>query len=157
MILDNLNTTRAAYENMDARLAKALRWLRKSDLKALFAEGDRKIVIDGDRLIAQIQSYDSIKPEAADFEAHRSYIDIQIVVSGREVIEWAPLAFLPEVKKPYDFDKDIVFFKEPAHKVAVPLVKPGDFVVLFPTDGHKPRCQVAGPEKVQKIVVKVSV
>lgn len=154
MILDNLYTTRVAYENMDERLSKAFDWLRSTDLKSLTP--DTKVVIDGERVFAQVQSYDTIKPETGDFETHRSYIDIQVVVTGTETIMWTPLAKLTAVKTPYDFGRDLVFFEEPDFQVALPMNE-GDFTVLFPTDGHKPRCQNGGVSKVLKIVVKIAV
>lgn len=154
MILDNLHNTLAAYENMDARLAKAFDWLRATNLSAL-AMGE-KIVIDGNRVYALTQSYDTIDPSEGSFEAHRSYIDIQIMLSGSEVMLWTPLADLPTVKTPYNYEKDLVFFEEPAFFVPL-TVRAGDFAVFFPSDGHKPRCRNGTSEKIRKIVVKIAV
>jgi YhcH/YjgK/YiaL family protein len=42
--------------------------------------------IDGDRFFAIVVRADSRSPETAEFEAHRKYIDIQYLVSGRETI-----------------------------------------------------------------------
>ncbi len=155
MIIDNLHTSLCDYGNMDVRLAKAFDWLKATDLKALAP--DQAIVIDGNRVKAQIQAYETIKPETGSFETHRSYIDIQIMVEGQEIMYWAPMSELTAIKTPYNFEKDLVFFEEPKHKIPM-LFREGDFAVFFPTDGHKPRCQAAGKaEKVKKIVVKVAV
>lgn len=154
MILDNLANTRAAYENMDARLARAIEWLRATDLAAI-ADG-QKISIDGERVYAMSQSYETIDPAEGFYEAHRNYIDIQIMVEGSEVMYWTPLADLPTVKTPYNPDRDVVFFEEPSFGVPMP-VRAGDFAVFFPSDGHKPRCRNGAAEKIRKIVVKIAV
>lgn len=154
MIVDNLYTSQCDYGNMDCRLARAFDWLRTNDLKSI--KPDQFVTVDQKRIVAQIQAYTTITPEEGGFEAHRSFIDIQIVVSGCETIYWAPLAHLPKIKTPYNYDKDIVIFEDPEYCTPVRLHE-GDFVVLFPTDGHKARCQVSGPAQVGKIVVKVSV
>lgn len=154
MIMDNLYTSHVDYGEMSAKLDKAFAWLRANDLKSI--KPGQKIVIDGERINAQIQAYETLQPHETRFEAHRSYIDIQIVVSGREIIYWAPLAALTEIDTPYNYEKDAVFFKDP--QVSVPLtLQEGDYAVFFPTDGHKPRCVVAESEPVGKIVVKVAV
>lgn len=154
MIMDNLYTSHVDYGQMSVKLDKAFSWLRANDLKS-FQPG-QKIVIDGDRIHVQVQGYDSLQPHEARFEAHRSYIDIQIVVSGREIIYWAPLASLTEIDTAYNYEKDIVYFKDP--QVSVPLtLQEGDYAVFFPTDGHKPRCNVSQSEPVGKIVVKIAV
>ena len=155
MIIDNLRTGMCDYGNMDVRLAKAFAWLKTTDLKAL--DPDQTIVIDDNRIKAMIQAYDSIKPADGSFEAHRMYIDIQIVVTGQEIMYWSPASELTSVKTPYNYEKDAIFFEEPKHSIPM-LFRENDFAVFFPSDGHKPRCQAAGkPEKVRKIVVKVAV
>lgn len=154
MIVDNLYTSHVDYGPMNAKLDKAFTWLRSNDLKSI--KSGQTIVVDGDRISAQIQSYDSLKPNEIRFEAHRAYIDIQIVVTGREIVYWAPLARLTKIDTPYNYEKDVVFFKDP--EIAVPVqLEEGDYAVFFPTDGHKPRCVVAESEPVGKIVVKVAV
>lgn len=154
MIVDNLYTARCEYGNMDLRLAKAFDWLRKTDLASL--KPDQKIEIDGNRVFALTQGYKTQESADLTFETHRSYADIQLVVKGSEICEWAPLANLTKVKTPYNPERDCEFFEEPDYSIAVRL-EAGDFAVFYPTDGHKPRCCVGKPSDVQKIVVKVAV
>ena len=155
MIVDNLYTSRTDYGSMSPKLARALEWLKANDLRSL--EPDQTITVDGARISAQIQAYDSILPQDTRFEAHRSYIDIQIVLSGKEIVYWCPLERLTKIAVPYDYEKDIVFFDDPDVPSTPMRLEAGDYAVLFPSDGHKPRCVVDAPEPVGKIVVKVSV
>lgn len=154
MILDNLHTTLTDYGAVNPKIARAMEWLKGQDLKSL--EPDQVITVDGERIKAQIQAYNTQEASAGLFEAHRLFIDIQIMVSGEETMLWVPLARLPEVHTPYDYVKDVVFFQEPAWSVPLRMGE-GDFVIFFPSDGHKPKCQADKPEAVRKIVVKIAV
>ena len=154
MIMDNLYSSHADYGNLSGKLARAFEWMKANDLKAI--KPGQTIVVDGERISAQIQSYTTLQPGETRFEAHRLYIDIQIVVSGSETIYWAPLARLPRIETAYDYDKDVVFFHDA--EVSVPLrLEAGDYAVFFPTDGHKPRCIASRAEQVGKIVMKIAV
>ena len=156
MIADNLYTSLTDYGSMDNRLACAFEWLKKTDLKALFTKPDRTIEIDGMRVYAMIQSYMTQPASEFAFETHRAYIDVQIMVEGVEVIDWTPFANLPIITIPYNYEKDVIFFKDPAHSLPIRIAD-GDYAVFFPSDGHKPRCQAETPAPVKKIVVKVAV
>ncbi len=153
MIMDNLYTTLADYGSISPKVARAIEWLKSNDIKAL--EPGQTITVDGDRISAQIQAYDSIAAEETRFEAHRRYIDIQIVLSGSETIYWAPLARTPKIRTAYNYDNDVVFFEDPEVSVALRL-DAGDFAIFFPSDAHKPRCIANKREKIAKIVVKVA-
>jgi YhcH/YjgK/YiaL family protein len=117
---------------------------------------DGRIELAGSRLTAGLSTYDTEEPGSKLFEAHRRFIDIQVVLSGRETLYWAPLSALTG-RVDYDEGKDISFHDGPAG-LAVPL-SPGWFTVLFPDDGHKPGCMApgAGPARVRKLVIKVAV
>jgi YhcH/YjgK/YiaL family protein len=154
MIIDNLHTSQCEYGNMDGRLARAFAWLRANDLKAI--QPGQVIPIEDHRISAQIQSYLTIRPSEGSFETHRSFIDIQIMVRGAEVMYWTPAANLTKIKTPYNYENDIVFFEEP--ELSIPFrVADGDFAIFFPSDGHKPKCLISYPAEVGKIVVKVAV
>jgi biofilm protein TabA len=117
------------------------------------ADGKHELGAPG--LTASLSSYTTDDPGSKLFEAHRRFIDIQVVLSGSETLYWAPLSSL-QAREEYSEEKDISFHDGPAG-VAVPLV-PGWFAVLFPEDAHKPGCtQIdAGPAAVRKLVIKVA-
>ncbi len=114
---------------------------------------DGKHVIDGDRLFALIQGYETKSPEGKLPEAHRKYIDLQVVVDGRENIGWAPLAELKEETEEFSKGGDIGFYSGKI-QIQVTLNK-GYFVLLYPEDAHMPCTQVENPENVRKIVFKI--
>lgn len=104
---------------------------------------------------ANAESYTTQPAEKRLFEAHREYIDVQIIVSGQETIEVADVN-APEfaVVKPYE--PDIVFMNGSVTASKVTL-RAGEFCVLYPKDAHKPCCHFDGPHEVQKVVIKLPV
>lgn len=134
-------------------MERAFRFLNDSRSKTL-AEG--RIEIDGDRVYALVQSYETKKGGAPTFEAHRRYIDIQYLTDGEEVIGWAPLEKMT-VTVPYDAAKDAVLGTAAAGDVTPVLLRAGELAVLYPSDAHAPKQSAGGPAKVAKIVVKVRV
>lgn len=151
MIQDTLDNS-AGYEVLGPHFAKAFRFLRAVD--GTQATGRHEI--DGDRVFALVQRYSTKPVEGALFEAHRKYIDVQYVHSGREMILWAPLAAMKEETMAYDGAKDAALWK--VVRDVTPLrLGPGHFAVFFPQDAHAPCLECEKPEEVFKVVVKVAV
>jgi len=150
MILDSLPQWRR-YAALNARLAKAFAFLEQATPDTT----DGRHEIDGDAVFALVQRYQT-RPAAGPLEAHRRYADVQYIVRGREVIQWAPLASLTTVARPYDDKQDAGLFVADVEVVPMTL-SAGQFMILFPDDAHAPCCAWAEPEPVVKVVVKVAV
>ena len=121
------------------------------------ATPDGEVPLIGDRMLARIMSYETRTPEQAVLEAHRRYVDIQIVLSGSEIIEWFPRRTLA-VSTPYTEKSDAEFYTRPGPAPVRIVLTPGMFVVLHPDDAHMPALQTNGrPEPVRKVVIKVAV
>ena len=116
-----------------------------------------KQLIQGDRLYAGIDVYDTKTRDTAKLETHRKYVDIQILLSGTEIIELFPKQGLT-VCEPYNPERDAEFYAAPAKTNMKITLNPGQFLVFFPEDAHMP-CLTAGsiPQTVKKVVVKVAV
>ena len=90
------------------------------------------------------------------FEAHRRYIDVQIVVGGVEIMEVAGLGRLT-VTQDYDPERDYLKLADPGDASSL-RVPPGEVAVFFPADAHLTCLQVAGrASRVHKTVVKIPV
>ena len=151
MVLDILANA-ARYESLNSRFAKAFAWLRTMDGTQELGRHD----IDGDHCFALVQTYESKPIEKAKFEAHRKYIDIQFIHSGRETILWAPLDTMKEETMAYSDEKDAALWKLTAD--TTPLhVSAGHFAILWPQDAHAPCIEWDKPEQVFKVVIKVAV
>lgn len=89
------------------------------------------------------------------FESHRAYIDVQVVVSGEEIIEVADVGSL-QVKEDRTPAKDVLIYHMPEAATSLRL-RSGDAAILYPVDGHMPQVAINGSTLVRKIVVKVPV
>ncbi len=132
-------------------LKKAIAFLRRPDLPDL---PDGKVPIDGERVFAIVQRYETIAAEKPKFEYHQKYIDVQFLVSGREVIGWTPADRI-SVTEPYDEEKDIAFGMVPDNAWSRVMLEAGQASILFPEDGHAPKLAAGAASPVMKIVVKV--
>lgn len=88
------------------------------------------------------------------FEAHRKFIDIQIIVRGDEEIAWAELEDTTE-KTAYDEVKDAAYY-EASEKHSL-YVSEGMFYIAFPHDAHKAIRHTSNSHKFEKIVLKMPV
>jgi biofilm protein TabA len=114
-----------------------------------------KIEIDDEAMYAMVNIYITKSPEEASFEAHRKYIDVQILLAGRERIDVTQRTDLP-VLQSYAEDADAMLYAAPAAFTSV-LLEPGQFVVLFPHDAHRPGVSLGAKTEVRKLVVKIRV
>lgn len=149
MIVDRL-VNKDFYLAADGhRLSRAFEFLLR-----LLKEGpaDGRYDMDDEDVYALIRTYTTGDAAGKHYEAHRRYIDLQYMQSGREIVYWTPTEGLAPLGE-YDADKDIVFFHDkPASAVGL---EEGYFILLHPGDAHKPECSWQQPETVRKIVVKI--
>lgn len=115
--------------------------------------------LDGRRVYAMVQSYDTISGAPEMMEIHRKRIDIQYTVAGTEVLAWMPetCGKIPFVRE-YDPETDAGFLAVPPDVEPARLVlEAGCFAVFFPGDAHMGKlCPVSsGPGHVRKVCVKV--
>lgn len=150
MILDSL-THSAAYSSLHPLFPVAFENLRQFDA----ATPDGKYELDGTRLYAAVQRYDTAPKENKKWEAHRVYADIQFIACGTEQIFYAPTPSL-QTSVPYNDVKDVEFFAPESVRDATSLIVPaGFFTVFLPHDAHQPGCMLASPAPVTKVVLKV--
>ncbi|MCR5786889.1 MAG: YhcH/YjgK/YiaL family protein [Acholeplasmatales bacterium] len=149
-----INKLNNAYKyNYDTKYFKeAFNWLKNTNLKSLPVG---KYEIDGDKVFAYVQEYNSLEFDECLFEAHLKYHDIQYIVEGVENFGFADATRLL-IDKDYDEDKDVVFFKFPT-TYSVATLQSGSYIIASPTDAFQPRVKHEKSMFVKKIVVKVIV
>lgn len=149
MILSRLDLVAKEPALYPGLLGKGLEFLAKTDLAALPVG---RVDIDGDKLFALVQEYETGDKATKKPESHAKYSDIQVVVTGEEVIGYAPLAGETPTENLFD-TKDVAFYAAPANETELVLTA-GSFAVFFPTDIHRPCVSRRAATKVRKIVVK---
>ncbi len=101
-----------------------------------------------------IQKGNTLPIEECTFEAHRKYIDVQIIVEGAEEVAWQNLADLKECV-PYSSEHDNARYTGADDHVI--KVTAGMFYAAFPRDGHKPVVHTKEQMTFTKVVMKLPV
>ena len=145
--IDNIET----YKGLSEDLRLGLEYLRN-----LPADVDVGVHPLSPRVKAVVSEYFTKEENENGYEAHRKFIDIQYLLSGREIVRCLPLEYLKQTKA-YREEIDAAFYEECGVKGQELIIGNGYFAILFPQDGHKP-CLIADkPEQVKKVVVKVEI
>ena len=154
MFIGTIDAAASAYKTYPKAIQRALEYLRSHDFTKM---EDGTYPIEGQKIYAKLQRYETRLMESCRPETHQKYIDIQYVVEGEEYLGWCP--FSPDLKEeaPYDEKADVTVYEKLVPDSNLVLL-PGSFAVLYPEDVHRPCCAVeGGPAPVTKVVVKVSV
>ena len=108
--------------------------------------------VAGDDAYIMVSEYET-NPINEDrrFETHRDYIDIQLLLEGREVIGFAKRDDL-EVTDEYRPDYELYGMIEDFDRV---VLEKGKFTVIYPPEPHAPGLVLNVPERVKKVVIKV--
>lgn len=149
MILDSLKNIEN-YRNVNSKVSRALEIIRNTNFDDL---ADDVYLIDGFDFRFFITSYQTQEINDRP-EAHRDFIDIQYIISGKEQMGIGQLDDMTEEVEANP-GKDIWFYHGPMDYVSV---SQGMFVVFFPNDAHAPNISpVDGNNSVRKCVFKVHV
>ena len=148
MIVDALANSET-IEKIHPLFKQAFDFLKSTDFSKIELG---KVELDGERLFVSIVETQGKTKETSKLETHNKYIDIQMPIEGIETMGWLAGKNCINEIAPYNPEKDITFFKEiPSTYVQL---KPYEFIIFFPEDGHAP---AISDEKIKKAVVKVLV
>jgi YhcH/YjgK/YiaL family protein len=141
------------YKAINPHFAKAIDFALTTDLASL---PTGRHDIDGDNAFAIINEYTTKPVDECDPESHRDYADIQIMITGSEKFGYTPLdGQQPSVA--YSEEKDVTLYSLPEEDLSYIRLRPGQFIIFFPTDIHQPEVCNIQPELVKKLVLKISV
>ena len=152
MIYDNLKNT-GSYTFTEPGIAQVL-----EAAKAYTPENfpNARVVLDGDNVFMNMPAYETHDAEKAVLEAHVKYVDVMVMIEGRETIYVKNTDRLQDVYSPYEDGRDALLAHMDADVIPVDM-QPGDFLVLLPQDAHAPGCHAGQPAKVKKIIGKVRI
>jgi len=151
MIIDKLENA-SEYYSLGKDIERGLKYLQNTDLKSMPCQ---KHVIDGDVLWANIQQMPTKEPETTPWEIHKTYTDIQYVITGTERMDWANVEYF-EGENDYDKQNDYQFgLVKPGGTQGSLIVNEGYFVIFTPFDAHKPALKVDKVQDIKKVIVKV--
>jgi len=148
MILDRLDRA-SGYASVHPAFPRAFAWLYSYDP----ATPDGHYEIGGPELVAIVSRYRTAPAVGKKWETHRLHGDIQFMVSGYELIGYAPRESL-SISTPYNLEKDAEFYEPPSGEITRFALAEGSFAVFLPQDGHQPGVMTESPSDVHKVVIK---
>ncbi|MDD3886984.1 MAG: YhcH/YjgK/YiaL family protein [Victivallaceae bacterium] len=114
---------------------------------------DGKQELIGSDVYVSVQSYNGRVKNPDKFEAHREYVDIQLLLAGRETIYAAAKSDLRQITG-YSTEKDVEFFRSEGDKETALSLAPGVFALFLPGEAHLP-CVGDPAAAIKKVVVKI--
>lgn len=151
MIYDTLDNL-GLYQNIP-HLEKILHFINSNDLSKL-SLGRHEI--DGEQLYASIDSYSTFPESERRFEIHHHHADLQLMISGRELLQ---VAFPSDLREelPKEGEGDFFFHSIRSHSHSPLLLEDRRFVFIPAYHPHRPCLQVAEntTDSVRKVVFKI--
>ncbi|MBP3820643.1 YhcH/YjgK/YiaL family protein [bacterium] len=103
-------------------------------------------------IYANVESYNT--KLNGKFERHRKYVDVQILLLGKEKIYYTDVENLDEYPF-YDEVKDISFYDKEIVKSHYVILDGTNFSIIYPNEAHAPQIFYEKQEPVKKVVVKI--
>ncbi len=148
MIVANIQN-KAEYYGIHPELDKALDCLTPEFLEQAATE---KTLLDGENLFVTKFHLETVPEEETFFEAHRQYLDIQVVTQGQERVEIAH----PDTLTLTEHRGDFYGYTGTGEQTVV--LRPGNFLIVFPGDAHRLKLPVGESRKpFTRVVFKIKV
>lgn len=149
MIFGNIHSLEE-YSFLEKQVKECFEYARTHDL-ADYEKGSHEI--DGDRLFVNIVEYETVAAEERFWEAHKNYLDVHLMLHGTEQID---LNFIRNMDVKEFIPKDD-FLPMDGEKNSSVILRDGDFLICYPSDGHRTAVAVDGSEKIKKAIFKVRI
>ncbi|MCF8298089.1 MAG: YhcH/YjgK/YiaL family protein [Saprospiraceae bacterium] len=127
-------------------LPELFKYLQGCELNSL-RPGKHEI---SDTLFVLVNEYETNTNDVSILENHKKYIDIQIILSGREKVAFS--SSYVSLHQQYDFEADYELVKT---KPIFMDFEAGFFFVFYSGEYHRPGIAYNVPEQVKKIVFKL--
>lgn len=142
MIVSNLQNSER-IESLHPLFKQLFDYVKTHDL--LHTECGR-IELAGDDLFINNVNPTCVSASDQVLEVHRDYIDVHILLEGKERIGWKAIEDVTDLKQAYQKEGDCALYSDTPTSFVDLL--PGQFLIVFPEDPHAP---VIGEGKIRKL------
>lgn len=149
MIFGNIHNL-GEYPFLEDAALECFQYAQNHDLMS-FGKGSH--IIDGERLFVNIVEYTTTEAENRFWEAHKNYLDVHIMLQGEEQID---LNFIQNMDVK-EFVEAEDFLPMNGEKNCSVILKNGDFLICYPSDGHRTAVAVREPAVIKKAIFKVRI
>lgn len=148
MIVSNLQNSER-IESLHPLFKQLFDYVKTHDL--LHTECGR-IELAGDDLFINNVNPTCVSASDQVLEVHRDYIDVHILLEGKERIGWKALEDVTDLKQAYQKEGDCALYSDTPTSFVDLL--PGQFLIVYPEDPHAP---VIGEGKIRKLIGKIKI
>lgn len=145
MIIDSL-TQADKYISLHKDFKLVFDYLKENDISEM-ACGSYKL--RGDEVFFNLQEYET--KSVQKIEAHKKYIDIQVVAVGEEYMGYTNIENTT-VSEEYDEKRDVMFLNGSVDKVKADNKT---FLIFYPEDAHMPALSIHENKWVKKAIFKI--
>ncbi len=150
MIFSNING-KDDFTAYPAAIQRAIQWLKTNDVMAM---EPGKVQIEGADMYANIS--DITTKDTAKAEAHDAFLDLFYWPEAGERIGVAPRNGKEVISETHP-EKDKINYSS-VDQENILTTAPGDFIVLFPWDIHRPGLTIGGqPATFRKVIMKIAI
>lgn len=140
-------------EQLADSIREGLAFLEEQDVEEL-SVGNYEL--RGTSLYIEIQEKETVDRKQTWLESHKRYIDVHVVIKGKEQIGYKLIDKPLTIHKDYDADKDLILYENPEDESSL-ILNPGELAIFYPEDAHRPGCTVHGKDYLKKAVIKIRV
>ena len=148
MIISKLENS-SRIEPLHPRFKRLFDYVKQHDL---LSQVPQKIILKGDELFINHVLLEGKKKSEQPLEIHQDYIDVHILLSGKETIGWKAREDLTQETQAYDKAADCALYGDTP--TTYTDILPGEFVIVYPEDPHAP---AIGEGLIRKLIAKVRV
>ena len=138
------------YSFLEDKIGTCFTYLKTHNLIE-YAKGSY-VIIDG-TLKVNIVEYTTSTPETRIWEAHKDYLDLHLMLRGKERIDTHHIQNMTIGE--YVAAKDYLPIEGNGNNSLI--FSPGDFLICYPSDGHRTGISVDAPEMIKKAVFKIKI
>lgn len=147
MIFGNIKNLNE-YNYLPADIKRCFEYAASNDLLN-YEKGSH--TIDGDNLFVNIVEYETTDVENRFWEAHRNYLDLHLILDGKEQID---VNFIENMEEKEFVEKDD-FLPLEGEKNGHVILEKGDFLICYPNDAHRTAVKVEDSKKIKKAIFKI--
>lgn len=147
MIFGNIKNLHE-YDYLPVDIKKCFEYAASNNLLD-FEKGSYKI--DGNNLFVNIVEYETIDVENRFWEAHKNYLDLHLMLDGKEQID---VNFIGNMEEKEFVEKDD-FLQLEGDKNGHVILEKDDFLICYPNDAHRTAVKVNNPKKIKKAIFKI--
>ena len=149
MVFGNIENLKE-YPFLEEQIKECFTYANANDLLT-YEKGSHEI--DGSRLFVNIVEYTTTTAENRFWEAHKNYLDVHLMLRGKEQID---LNFIQNMEIKEFVEKDD-FLPMEGEKNSSVVLENGDFLICYPSDGHRTAVAVDEPQTIKKAIFKVKI